>query len=129
MTTKKYTAFEEALIGAIDDGKYYVEQGCISETWTTGGITGGNCWGGSADLPVRSDPEPEFTDMDRILEALCPTISFLQYKKLVQELVSYNSKTNYEYYGNYYEYSTKTINLKQLEEYLITKQLWTPPSE
>lgn len=125
----KYTAFEKAIIENIVDGKYYVEQGHLSTTWTTGGITGGNCWGGSANLPVQAGREPEFTDLDMMLESLCPNISFLHYRRLVQEVVNYTNRSEREYYGNYYEYAIKSVDLKQLEEYLITKQLWTPPSE
>lgn len=125
-TSKPSAAFQNALQECISG--YYIDRGYISERWTTGGLTGGNCWGNNADVPVSASPEPEFHDLDSILEHLCPGISFMQYKKLIQEVVVTREGTETEYYGNYYHYAEKCVYLASLESYLIQKGLWTPPN-
>jgi len=54
----------------------------IELDWVTGGITGGSCWGGEADQPIESEKEPDFSELDLILEEFAPNITYLQYKKL-----------------------------------------------
>lgn len=127
MTAGLSTHFQNLLSECIDS--YYIKLGYIEEQWTTGGLTGGSCWGDEANRPVSSEPEPELNALDRILEKICPNITLIQYKKLVHSVVSYRSGTNHEYYGNYYEYSSKRVYLENLERYVIQEGLWTPPEE
>lgn len=69
--------------------------------WTTGGVSGGNCWSGSDNLySTAGEPEPEFRDLDVILEKVCPKITYLEYKKLVYDLATFTSWNENEYYGN-----------------------------
>lgn len=126
-STQPLTPFRQLVCKAL--GAWYANDTTIEVRWTTGGMTGGNCWGGKANCSISSDPEPEFEDLDRILEQACPQIGFIQYKRIVQDIVKYDRKTSYEYYGNYYNYSIKTVNLEKLEQYLIKANLWTPPEE
>lgn len=90
----------------------------ISETWTTGGMTGGNCWGGEADTPVDADREPDFVDFDTILEHFWPEIPHLAYKRFVRELVHFDSHSRGEYYGNYYSEAEKWVDLKEMYDLL-----------
>lgn len=87
--------------------------------WVTGGLTGGNCWGDNADSPISADPEPEMHGIDDILSEVCPNISFLTYKKLMQEIVKTGEDTSYEYYGNYTHYAYKTVNIRDLYDELV----------
>lgn len=89
--------------------------------WTTGGISGGSCWdeGESRHSAWTSDdPEPEFEDLNKILENICPALSFMQYNALLKKVIVCSSYTESEYYGNSTNHSTKTVNLKTLFEEL-----------
>ena len=104
--------------------KWAIEDGIISIDWTIGGMTGGNCWGNSADTARTADPEPEFEDLDKILAEICPNISFLQYKRLCQAVIKTKDQTEGGYYGNYYETRIKSFSVAELEEYLKDNNLW-----
>lgn len=91
----------------------------IYEYWTVGGMTGGNCWSEGGHYGVTAEPEPEFTVLDSILNAVVPEIRFLQYKSLIAFLQRTDEYTESEYYGNYYDKRRKLINLVALYNYLI----------
>lgn len=99
---------------------YFRNEGKLEVTWTTGGMTGGSCYDKGEDVryPVEAEEEPEFEALDRALEALCPQITFLQYKKLVKTVVSRDETFENAYYGNYYNKMTKSVDLNVLEQYL-----------
>lgn len=88
--------------------------------WETGGVSGGSCWEDSDPRPytIRDVREPEFKDLDKTILLFWPTIGFIQYKDLVNELVKYGDYSEHEYYGNCTNYSTKTVALKDLHAYL-----------
>ena len=56
--------------------------GCSIE-WVVGGMTGGSYRGGEL-YSCSAEPEPEFEQLDTILEKVCPNVTFLQYKKICQ---------------------------------------------
>ena len=97
----------------------------ISISWTTGGQCGGSCWdtGEHVHRPVESEPEPEFEDLDKILEAICPNTSFLQYKRICGECIETDTDTHSEYYGNYTTVGIKFIRIPKLFEVLTEKGL------
>lgn len=88
------------------------------EEWVVGGVTGGNCWGNEASIPVTADEEPEFDSIDMILEHFVPQITFLQYKQL-GKLVNAIERTEYEYYGNSYDKRIKYIKLGDLYDFIL----------
>lgn len=89
--------------------------------WETGGWSGGNCWGGSAE-PYSSREEPaELTELDNILEKFKPDLSYIQYRNLTNSLMETNSRTQHEYYGNCTDYSYKQIDLQKLYDYMKEK--------
>lgn len=98
------------------EGYYQVE-------WVTGGQCGGNCWGDSADQAVSSDPEPELELLDQFLEEICPTLTLRQYRELVKAVVTRDSYTNYEYYGNYTTKGTKTVSYRELYKEMVKRGL------
>lgn len=104
--------------------KYNIKDGVVGIEWRIGGITGGSCWGDKADRPVDGEPEPEFENLDVILAEICPNISFLQYKRLCQSIIKIGERSSYEYYGNYYDYATKSFAIADLEKYLKDNNLW-----
>lgn len=88
--------------------------------WIAGGQGGGSCWDkDNSNLhPIDSEPEPEFVQLDEVLNALWPKIGYLQYKVLVQTLVTRGTREQNEYYGNYTSYASKSVNISDLAEYL-----------
>lgn len=100
----------------------------IGIQWSTGGVSGGSCWDTGDDDPhyhTSGEPEEELTQLDTILEHFSPNISFLQYKKLCQELIERGEHRENEYYGNYTDYAHKFIRLRRLYSYLNEKG-WLP---
>jgi hypothetical protein len=87
--------------------------GCSIE-WVTGGITGGSCWGGENVRSRSGELEPNFDGLDRILEEICPNITFLQYKRICQDIVKEDDYTQNEYYGNCTEYKIKYFSAEDL---------------
>ncbi len=119
------TAFIQKVEEALGHPLYHTYPSVLKTTWVTGGLTGGSCYGDSADQPVDPEEEPEFEELDKVLEAICPNITFLQYKKLVASVVSRDREDrDYCYYGNYYDKTTKSVDLNTLEQYLKEKGLW-----
>jgi hypothetical protein len=108
-----------------EDEKYLKNREELSIQWVIGGMQGGNCWGGEANQSVSAEPEPEFEEFDKILEKVCPSISFIQYKRLVQECVVVGEGSGYgEYYGNYTDYGKKSCKIRTLAEALKKRGLW-----
>jgi hypothetical protein len=92
----------------------------LHHEWVTGGVSGGSCWdqGESRHYPRDGQPEPDFTELDNVLESLCPNLSFLQYKKLASAIIKVESRTEDEYYGNSTTYSVKLVRLGDLYDKL-----------
>lgn len=94
----------------------------LSVEWTTGGMTGGNCWGdearsmGSYDI----DDEPEFNVLEEMLQEICPNITLKEYRTILDDsdVKVSRSWTDSEYYGNYYERESISIDLEALWPYV-----------
>jgi len=101
---------------------YYGPKLKLKEEWMTGGAWGGNCWNDSDPSSYGPDPEkePEFEQLDEILERVAPTIGFLQYKQLMQK-VKYDTRTEREYYGNHTSYASKEISIDDIWDFLVEK--------
>jgi hypothetical protein len=116
--------YKEFLDRLSDNDIYYlngISGEYIKVKWVVGGTTGRSCWGGEfKSKPIDElEDEPDFDKLDAILELFCPNITYLQYKKLTNELVKYSEYNDGgDWYGNYYEYKVKTVNLKELFEYI-----------
>ena len=101
-----------------------VEGDFIQISWCTGGMSGGSCWDdGKEDhhYSVSSSPEPEFEALDAIMERFYPEITFMTYKRMAQTLIKISDYCDNEYYGNYYNYAVKYVDLKDLYEFLKEK--------
>lgn len=92
----------------------------ITKRWTTGGQRAKSCWGGEHGgyYAREVEPEPEFKELDKILEIFAPQITYLQYKVLVDEMIAMKMGEDNDWYGNTEEYSEKTLSLVQLYNYL-----------
>ena len=84
--------------------------------WTTGGVTGGSCWG-TESYNREADKKPDFKALEETLRELKPDISFLDYRK-VSELIISTDEFEREYYGNTREWGIEYVVLSELEELL-----------
>jgi hypothetical protein len=83
-----------------------------SSSWSMGG-TYGNCWDSELGT-IDAEPQPEFHEFDELMEKLCPTITFLQYKKISRECCSIKTVGDGDYYGGYSSRSTHVCDLEKL---------------
>lgn len=97
----------------------------LTVEWQTGGMSGGNCWGGEPNWPLDSDPEPGFNELDEILMKICPDIGLLQYRK-IEQLIQRTSRHEPDYYGNFTTFGVKSIEIDALWECLIELGLVEP---
>lgn len=89
--------------------------------WSTGGVSGGSCYGGDNYAYTNSDPVPDLTSLDLILEAIKPDLTFLQYKRLVAAVQQHDSWKEDEYYGNSTNYTCKKVRLRDLFDFLSSE--------
>lgn len=115
MTREEFQKIVDDNVGVRSNKKNQTKE--IKIEWTIGGMFGGNCWGDEPKWTVEPDPEPEFEELDKVLEAVCPTVTFLKYKKLLTK-IKYTSESSYEYYGNYTTYGIKTISVEDIWDFL-----------
>lgn len=90
--------------------------------WETGGMSGGNCWGGEASSYIADEPAKELAALDTFLEEHFPTIPFLAYKRLVDKAEAY-TKSEHEYYGNRTDYALRYLPFDALWESLVKAKL------
>lgn len=87
----------------------------IEQYWRTGGVDGGNCWNDGGHYALDADPTPtSWPEFDKIIMEYWPDITFMQYRAMIQPLIVYHERTEYEYYGNNTKYGHNVVNLKQL---------------
>ena len=98
-----------------------LDQFLIKIEWVIGGKTGGSCYGSEHMEPREPEPEPEFEDLDKILEVMHPELTFLQYKRLSREVIQSDTYNDGDYYGNDRIMARKQINLSKLYDYLVEK--------
>jgi hypothetical protein len=116
---EKYPTLEE-FVKAVKTltNEYEVPLGLYNQ-WNVDGASGGSCWGDPATR-ITPDPEPDFTDLDAILEETYPEISYLKHKALMRkDIFEIDSGEYQEYYGNWTAYKRKTLNLDNLYDALI----------
>lgn len=101
--------------------KYYeghrVEGGSITIEWISGGLTGGNCWGGEAVHMVTPERPIEDRLLDDVLTEVCPNISFLLYKRIIG-MAQTRTREDNEYYGNHTEYTVRTHSIRAIHDML-----------
>ena len=85
----------------------------------TGGVSGGSCWEDSDPEPYETDntlPD-DFPALDCLMQGIRPCLSKQEHKGLLS-LVTEDSYTDYEYYGNCTYYRFKMASLPDLYGYL-----------
>jgi hypothetical protein len=99
------------------------EQPAIYISWSTGGQSGGSCWGNSEHYAVEGEAQPDFDELDKILEAICPEITFMKYKNLCREVIKDDSYCSNDYYGNYTNYARKVVGMRNLYDAINSRGL------
>lgn len=87
-----------------------------SPTWITGGVYG-NCYDNSMGAVSAEEPL-EFDAFDNLLEKICPTITFLHYKRLRQYCVSIEDTREDDYYSGYTLKNNWVCDLQKMYEKL-----------
>lgn len=93
----------------------------LSVEWTTGGMTGGSRWRKVRPIPSYDiEKPPEFNVLEEMLQELCPNITLKEYRTILNDgnVKVSRSWTDTEYYGNYYERESITIDLEALWPYV-----------
>ena len=94
---------------------------CIYMVWVGETQDGGSCWNEDNEgrhYTRSGEPEPiEFKKFDDVLRAVCPNITYLQYKEIAP-LIQRGCHKIDEYYGNYTYYEYKVVWLKDLYDAL-----------
>jgi predicted kinase len=83
-----------------------------SSRWCTGGAYG-SCWHNGLTQISPDKPLP-FTELDELLEKVCPSITFLHYKKVLDKCVSTEETHENDYYGGGTNYMNWVCDLPQL---------------
>ncbi len=117
--------FEEICIDSVrgldysyDSDTFHYDDGKIIQKHETGGASGGNCWGDSAERYSNSKSEDAFKPLDTILTKVCPNITYLKYRE-IESLLMEDQDSDREYYGNYTNYTTYTLDIGKLYDTII----------
>ena len=73
-----------------------VDDNLVSTSWCLGGTK--ENYDGHVES-IEPDVQPDFVELDMLLEQIYPNITFLQYKKLFRELVKIEKEYESDYYG------------------------------
>lgn len=90
----------------------------LAQNWDGGGMSGGNCWGDSADHFSPGESEPSWEEYDKILLHFDENMGILKYKVLWAKTET-NSHELHEYYGNTRITNFRYIDLKTMHEFLF----------
>jgi hypothetical protein len=99
-------------------GKRYL----TSDTWYLGGTSrdhNGDHYHTSGESPLSN-----FDVFDDLLMEVCPTISFLQYKKLYSSTVTIETRTESDYYSDS-EYAYYSCDIEELVKQLVNMGIYT----
>lgn len=86
-----------------------------SESWSAGG-SWGDCWGNEGT--ISPDSPLDFREFDDLLMKICPDISFMNYKKLLNECTETEKYSEYDYYGGREYRQRWKCDMKRLYELL-----------
>jgi hypothetical protein len=95
-------------------GKFHETDLVVTWAWSTGGYSGGSCWGDEAQPYSTDNGPPEVDVLDTLMEQIAPNISFIVYKNIRSKLIKPFNYSESEYYGNYTDYSGRAFSLNEL---------------
>jgi len=125
MTYKEFIKQVKQMDGVCVETRGKDKKHSCSIEWRIGKQTGGSCWdeGESHYHTISGEPEPEFDELDTILEYFCSQITFLQYKRICHQIIKTDEGRYDDYYGNYTDYTVKYFYLEDLYNLLCQKEL------
>ena len=96
----------------------------LYQQWHMGGMTGGG-YDGSFTNRYQSSGEivGDLEDIDKILEAVAPNTSFIQYKRIVADVIKTGDFCRGGYYGDTSEYVYKACRIRDLYDALKERNL------
>lgn len=97
----------------------------VKVRWYAGGVDGGSCWdeGQVNHYYTDGESEPDFDNLDKILDIFAPDLLYSEFKALEKTLVTEYTETKNEYYGNSSSYRVKYVKLEDLFNYLVRESL------
>lgn len=90
--------------------------------WAVGSSSGASCWDNAPSVyEDYDDVKPkELTLLYEILESLCPQMTLLAGRDLINSVLEYDTyDSDHDYYGNYTSYGCYTVKLPNLFQELI----------
>lgn len=97
-------------------------KGFISESWSLGGMTGGDCWNSGANQVIYEEDEKEFTTLDNFLKDCLPSFSDSD-KEGLSSYIEEQTYNVYESYGNYELKRIKYITYENLINFIKNNNL------
>lgn len=94
----------------------------VAIEWTTGGSSGGDCWGGRSE-PIESKSEPDFTGFENavtLIMGVCSTWGFYLYLQKLGLVHHGEYRSYYDYYGNGHESEYKYILLNDIHTHCLS---------
>lgn len=92
----------------------------IAQTWDAHGYSGGSYTGSEAEAYVGESAPTQFPDLIKLLNEVCPQITFIQYQMLeASGVVQTGEETHSEYYGNSTTYGYRVVILRDLYAKLV----------
>lgn len=98
------------------EGKYY-----FSDSWSRGG-SWGDCWGNHGNIHPDEQPS-SFEQFDKLLEDICPNITFIQYKRVFNECVTIDEYSESDYYGGTEYKARYKLDLRKCYDMLRERNL------
>lgn len=87
-----------------------------SSSWSLGGTWNG--YDGAHGTVSPDTPPASFDEFDKLLEKICPQITFLQYKRVYKDSVTVEEYSTSDYYGGTTHHAKFVCDLKKLYEAL-----------
>jgi len=94
----------------------------FSTSWSLGGTRGNYVDSELESVSAELEPEDP-NELDLILEGLCPTLSFMQYKGITREVMKRGEYEDGDWYGGSVTEGYKGFNIKDLYEALNKRGL------
>jgi hypothetical protein len=118
MTFEEFTAFVKLLADDYNDsGKMTLKDDILTHSWTTGGNSGGSCWGGEATYHTSDTPVPTYCFITELVFIIAPYTPMLHHRVFMKTWSAIDNEVQYEYYGNCVYYDFQTLDIKKLFSY------------
>lgn len=95
-----------------------IQETIVSNSWCTGGAVGSYL--DNEVRPISPDDKLDsFDELDKLLETISPTITFLQYKRIYRECVTLKTDHSSDYYGGWTDIARYVCDVQKLHKELL----------